>query len=81
MQAVEFDTIVKNSQIFIPDQYAFNNMKVRVVIHSFFDEPEKTISKGCEKKNGFFKWLGRGKQKSKEEIDNKINMIRGRTDE
>ena len=32
MQAIEFETVVKNRQVFIPNQYTLNNEKVRVII-------------------------------------------------
>jgi hypothetical protein len=34
MQAIEFETVVKNRQVFIPNQYALDNKKIRVIILS-----------------------------------------------
>ena len=34
MQAIEFETMVKNRNIYIPNQYSLNNKKVRVIILS-----------------------------------------------
>ena len=41
MQAIEFETIVKNRNVYIPNQYSLNNKKVRVIILSELGLPNK----------------------------------------
>jgi hypothetical protein len=41
MEAIEFETSVKNRKIYIPNQYSLNNKKVRVIILSELEFPNK----------------------------------------
>ena len=72
--------ITSKGQVTIPqeirDKFGFQpGIKVDIIT-----EDNKAIIVKSTSRNPFMEWLGRGEQRIKEEIDNLIDNVRGRTD-
>jgi AbrB family looped-hinge helix DNA binding protein len=73
--------ITSKGQITIPqdirNKFGFlPGMEVNIIV-----EDNKALIVKSRRENRFMYWLGRGKRRSKIEVDRRVNEIRGRTDE
>jgi len=85
MQAIEFETIVKNRNVCIPEQYLLNNTKVRVIILSESEFPDQyrgieTKQKPMQLTSIIAQAKGKGCFKSVSEINNFVRNERNKWD-
>ncbi|MCK5524287.1 MAG: hypothetical protein KAI83_14235 [Thiomargarita sp.] len=80
-EAIEFETIVKNRNVDIPSQYSLNNKKVRVIILSELELPNKKIeTKPMKLTSIIAQAKGKGCFKSVSEINSFIRNERNQWD-
>jgi AbrB family looped-hinge helix DNA binding protein len=81
MKEVQMPRITSKGQITIPqdirNKFGFlPGMEVDII-----DEGNKALIVKSRRENRFMNWLGRGKRRSKSEMDRMVDEIRGRSDE